>query len=119
MVGKDGCYLFDRGHVQHASRHVFDDLFTTIVETRWRYNVGVCVLIYALSWLVFALAWWLLATLHGDTDLDDDVIANRTSCVAHVTDFQSAFLFSVETQHTIGTASLSSVFLLLCQHLSC
>ena len=39
--------------------------------------------------------------LEGDLDLDTQE-SDHVVCVDNVVDFTSAFLFSVETQHTIG-----------------
>ncbi|GLD75132.1 ATP-sensitive inward rectifier potassium channel 12 [Lates japonicus] len=50
-------------------------------------------------WL--ALTTWVIALLHGDLDnrAGDD---NFTPCVLQVNGFVAAFLFSIETQSTIG-----------------
>ena len=53
----------------------------------------------------FAAIWHLTFWLHGD--LEHENLAKRdkgeyTPCVTEIHDFTSTFLFSVETQHTIG-----------------
>ena len=53
----------------------------------------------------FAAIWHLTFWLHGD--LEPENLAKRedkeyTPCVSQIHDFTSTFLFSVETQHTIG-----------------
>lgn len=73
------------------------DIFTTLVEIRWRVMLLVFSLSYILSWLFFGLCYWLIAYVHGD--IDD--VANKP-CVANVHGFTGAFLFSMETQATIG-----------------
>ncbi|XP_061555773.1 inward rectifier potassium channel 16-like [Phycodurus eques] len=73
------------------------DIFTTLVEIRWRVMLLVFSLAYVLSWLFFGLCYWLIAYVHGDGDGDVD-----GPCVLNVHDFTSAFLFSTETQATIG-----------------
>lgn len=73
------------------------DIFTTLVEIRWRVMLLVFSLSYILSWLFFGLSYWLIAYVHGD--LND--IDNRP-CVENVRSFTAAFLFSMETQATIG-----------------
>ena len=35
-------------------------------------------------------------------DLEEDLSADHQFCVENIKDFTSAFLFSLETQHTIG-----------------
>ena len=51
----------------------------------------------------FAAIWHLTFWLHGD--LEEENLANKEykPCVYEIHDFTSTFLFSVETQHTIGT----------------
>ncbi|KAM8845053.1 inward rectifier potassium channel 16-like [Spinachia spinachia] len=73
------------------------DIFTTLVEIRWRVMFLIFVLSYTLSWIFFGLCFWLIAFAHGDvSDVD------TTPCVENVRGFTGAFLFSMETQATIG-----------------
>ncbi len=55
------------------------------------------------TWLVYALAYYIICWLHGDFDegLPDDWMP----CILEVDGFAAAFLFSLETQHTIGYGS--------------
>lgn len=73
------------------------DIFTTLVEIRWRVMLLVFSLSYILSWLFFGLIYWLIAHVNGDIDNADDDL-----CVANVRGFTGAFLYSMETQATIG-----------------
>eukprot|EP00066_Takifugu_rubripes_P002670 XP_003964741.2 PREDICTED: inward rectifier potassium channel 16 [Takifugu rubripes] len=73
------------------------DIFTTLVEVRWRVMFLFFLLSYTLSWLVFGLIYWLIAYVNGDIDGEE-----RRLCVANVRGFTGAFLFSMETQATIG-----------------
>ncbi|XP_028311080.1 inward rectifier potassium channel 16-like [Gouania willdenowi] len=75
----------------------FIDIFTTLVEIRWRVMFLVFSLSYILSWLFFGLSYWLIAHVHGDT-----VHLDNNPCVENVRGFTAAFLFSMETQATIG-----------------
>ncbi|XP_072771770.1 inward rectifier potassium channel 16-like isoform X2 [Nerophis lumbriciformis] len=75
------------------------DIFTTLVEIRWRVMLLVFSLSYIVSWLFFGLCYWLIAWIHGDDQAAGD------PCVVNVYDFTSAFLFSMETQATIGYGS--------------
>ena len=63
---------------------------------------------FMLSWLVFGFIWWLIAFAHGDYLEENKArMANNTftPCILANENFASAFLFSVETQHTIGYGS--------------
>lgn len=73
------------------------DIFTTLVEIRWRVTLLGFSLSYILSWLFFGLCYWLIAKVHGDID---DV--SNSPCVENVRGFTGAFMFSMETQATIG-----------------
>lgn len=73
------------------------DIFTTLVEIRWRVMFLVFSLSYILSWLFFGLCYWLIAYVHGDADS-----AVSLPCVDNVRGFTGAFLYSMETQATIG-----------------
>lgn len=73
------------------------DIFTTLVEIRWRMMLLIFSLSYILSWLFFGLCYWLIAYVNGDVDnLDNEL------CVANVRGFTGAFMYSMETQATIG-----------------
>ncbi|KAM9843958.1 inward rectifier potassium channel 16-like [Aulostomus maculatus] len=73
------------------------DIFTTLVEIRWRVMLLIFSLSYILSWLFFGLCYWLIAYIHGDVDGE-----SNNPCVDNVRGFTGAFLFSMETQATIG-----------------
>ncbi|XP_044038470.1 inward rectifier potassium channel 16-like [Siniperca chuatsi] len=73
------------------------DIFTTLVEIRWRMMLLIFSLSYILSWLFFGLCYWFIAHVHGDIDNVDNEL-----CVDNVRGFTGAFMFSMETQATIG-----------------
>ncbi|XP_031430431.1 inward rectifier potassium channel 16-like [Clupea harengus] len=77
--------------------HYMVDIYTTLVEIRWRIMFLVFFLAYIMSWLIFGLLYWLIAHVHGDLGEP-----NEAPCVANVHSFTGAFLFSMETQATIG-----------------
>lgn len=92
-----------QGKVAKRRRRYLQDIFTTLVDAQWRWTLLVFALNFLLSWLGFAIIWWLICLTHGD--LDGYQMQNRnngSACVIGVTSFTSCFLFSVETQHTIG-----------------
>ncbi len=70
-------------------------------------------LLFALSfyftWLGFAAIYYLICYVHGDLE-EANLPANQSEsgwspCVLEIEDFASCFLFSLETQHTIGYGS--------------
>ena len=62
---------------------------------------------FVISWLLFGLVWWAVAWAHGDLSATPPSPSFQP-CVVNVNSFTSAFLFSIETQHTIGYGSRAS-----------
>ncbi|XP_023228631.1 G protein-activated inward rectifier potassium channel 3-like [Centruroides sculpturatus] len=102
VVLKNGVVNLSKAHLSKRSQRYLQDIFTTLVDIKWRWNLLVFAMGFILSWLSFALIWWLICMAHGDLDPVDD---NWKPCVESLNSFTSAFLFSVETQHTIGYGS--------------
>ncbi|XP_067088353.1 ATP-sensitive inward rectifier potassium channel 12 [Osmerus mordax] len=101
FVNKNGQCNVRFSHMNEKSQRYISDIFTTCVDIRWRYMFVVFSLVFVVSWLVFGLAFWVIALLHGDMENPgggDGFIP----CVLQVNSFVAAFLFSVETQTTIG-----------------
>ena len=71
------------------------DFFTSIINARWYTIILFFFSMYVFSWILFSCLWTALAYIYNDD-------ATNITCVYHVNDFKSAFLFSVETQTTIG-----------------
>lgn len=97
-------YIRKEGNCNIVFRHVPEewllfvtDIFTTLVEIRWRVMFLIFALSYILSWLFFGIIFWIIALAHGD--IQDE---NIDPCVYEVRSFTAAFLFSLETQTTIG-----------------
>ncbi|XP_074745368.1 inward rectifier potassium channel 16 [Strix uralensis] len=98
-------FLHKDGSCNVYFKHIFGewesyvvDIFTTLVDIKWRHMFVIFSLSYILSWLFFGLVFWLIAIQHGDLFNDEEI----TPCVANVHSFTGAFLFSLETQTTIG-----------------
>ncbi|XP_066522399.1 inward rectifier potassium channel 16 [Hoplias malabaricus] len=96
-VSKDGsCNMIFR-HVPGEWVMYVTDIFTTLVEIRWRVMFLTFALSYILSWLFFGILFYIIALAHGD--LKDPM---KEPCIYEVRSFTAAFLFSLETQTTIG-----------------
>uniref|UniRef100_A0A1B6LZC3 Inward rectifier potassium channel C-terminal domain-containing protein n=1 Tax=Graphocephala atropunctata TaxID=36148 RepID=A0A1B6LZC3_9HEMI len=87
-------------NVSKKHRKYLQDLFTTMVDVQWRYSLFVFSMSFILSWFSFGCIWWLIAITHGD--LESDLPEGWVPCVVNIFGFWSCFLFSVETQSTIG-----------------
>ena len=97
-------YVRKEGNCNVVFRHVPEewllfvtDIFTTLVEIKWRVMFLIFALSYILSWLFFGILFWVIAIAHGD--IRDH---NNDPCMYEVRSFTAAFLFSLETQTTIG-----------------
>ncbi|XP_051959565.1 inward rectifier potassium channel 16-like [Xyrauchen texanus] len=96
-VRKDGrCNMVVR-HVPEQWLLWVTDIFTTLVEIRWRVMFLTFALSYILSWLLFGILFWIIALTHGDMKEP-----TNEPCMYEVRSFTAAFLFSLETQTTIG-----------------
>ncbi|XP_053213545.1 ATP-sensitive inward rectifier potassium channel 12-like [Panonychus citri] len=117
VVLKNGSVNLSKERVEKRSQRYLQDTFTTMVDIQWRWNLLVFSMGFLLSWLGFAVIWYLIAYAHGDMD---GVIpgggggggggsgggsGDKPKCVNGVESFATAFLFSIETQHTIGYGS--------------
>ncbi|XP_061080033.1 inward rectifier potassium channel 2-like [Conger conger] len=91
FVKKDGHCNVQFVNMSEKGQRYLADIFTTCVDIRWRWMMLIFCLSFLLSWLFFGCAFWLVAIFYGSQ-----------KCVANVNSFTSAFLFSVETQTTIG-----------------
>jgi potassium inwardly-rectifying channel subfamily J len=89
------------------------DLFTTLIDAKWRFTFAIFSFNLVTSWTIFASLWYLQAFLYGDIEHYEKVNSSQepdkfiadnphTPCVREVFSFATAFLFSLETQHTIG-----------------
>ncbi|DAA32982.1 TPA: potassium inwardly-rectifying channel, subfamily J, member 6 [Bos taurus] len=98
-VRKDGKCNVHHGNVRETYRYL-TDIFTTLVDLKWRFNLLIFVMVYTVTWLFFGMIWWLIAYIRGDMDHIED--PSWTPCVTNLNGFVSAFLFSIETETTIG-----------------
>lgn len=106
-VLKNGeCNVLKKSSLSKRRLRYLQDIFTTLVDTKWRWTLLVFTLGFMMSWLFYAGIYWLIAFTHGDFDhLEED---GWTPCVENLFSFASCFLFSVETQHTIGYGGRST-----------
>ncbi|XP_007907677.1 G protein-activated inward rectifier potassium channel 2 [Callorhinchus milii] len=98
-VRKDGKCNVHHGNVRERYRYL-TDIFTTLVDLKWRFNLVIFVMVYTSTWLFFGMLWWLICYMRGDMDHLED--SDWVPCVRNLNGFVSAFLFSIETETTIG-----------------
>ncbi|XP_067848491.1 G protein-activated inward rectifier potassium channel 2 [Heptranchias perlo] len=98
-VRKDGKCNVHHGNVRERYRYL-TDIFTTLVDLKWRFNLLIFVMVYTTTWLFFGMIWWIIAYIRGDLNHIGD--SSWVPCVNNLNGFVSAFLFSIETETTIG-----------------
>ncbi|XP_033479260.1 ATP-sensitive inward rectifier potassium channel 12-like [Epinephelus lanceolatus] len=114
FVKKNGQCNVVFNNMEDKPRRYLADIFTTCVDIRWRYLLLIFTTTFLLSWLVFGLIFWGVALAHGDFnpripvkegDPQNNVEDGKDEwrpCILHIQGFIGAFLFSIETQTTIG-----------------
>jgi len=125
IIAKGGQCNLTLDNVPRKRMQFYKDLFTTAVDMKWRYTFSAFVSAFFISWLIFTVFYWITAVYRGDTMTEHlpsglhsiesgrcDSTDNVTHpdgcwqpCVLACYDFTSYFLFSMETQHTIGYGS--------------
>ncbi|CAL8389426.1 G protein-activated inward rectifier potassium channel 1 [Gadus morhua] len=100
FVDKNGRCNVQHGNLGGETSRYLSDLFTTLVDLKWRWNLFIFILTYTVAWLFMASMWWVIAYIRGDLHRTHD--DKYTPCVANVYNFPSAFLFFIETEATIG-----------------
>lgn len=80
-----------RSRLIPRTRYV-QDIFTTILDARWKWMFTFFIVVYLFSWVLFATVWWLIYQMRK--------VANE--CIIGVKNWSTAFLYSLETQQTIG-----------------
>lgn len=105
-VFKNGDCNILHSRISRRRLRFLQDIFTTLVDIQWRWTLIVFALAFFISWLGFALIWWLIAFTHGDLEPEHlpmhQAEADWNPCVLNIHGFTSCYLFSIETQHTIG-----------------
>ncbi|XP_058057430.1 G protein-activated inward rectifier potassium channel 3-like [Anopheles bellator] len=104
VIFKQGDCNVIQGNMAKRRRRYLQDIFTTLVDIQWRWTLFVFACSFILSWLGFGAIWYLIALSHGDIQAVGVLIADESHkpCVTYIYGFTSAFLYSLETQHTIG-----------------
>ncbi|ODN02309.1 Inward rectifier potassium channel irk-1, partial [Orchesella cincta] len=99
-VSKDGTCNFLPTHVEKQGRKFMTDIFTTLLEVKWRWTLTIFCIVYFGSWTIFALLWYAILYYHGD--IQNFEKESWEPCITGIQNFTEAFLFSVETQQTTG-----------------
>ncbi|KAM8897560.1 ATP-sensitive inward rectifier potassium channel 1b [Spinachia spinachia] len=102
LVGKDGRCNIEFGNIKYRNHLGYVvDFWTTFVEIRWRFVLLLFVASFIGSWFVFSLLWYWIAKSNGDLT-GQNRTEGHVRCVDNMDGLTTAFLYSLETQTTIG-----------------
>uniref|UniRef100_A0A8C6XKP6 G protein-activated inward rectifier potassium channel 3 n=1 Tax=Naja naja TaxID=35670 RepID=A0A8C6XKP6_NAJNA len=101
-VTKVGKCKVNLGNIQEKKRFL-SDIFTTIVDLKYRWFLFIFSMCYIITWVVFGVMYYLDAWIRDDVNHIGD--AEWKACIENIDNFISALLFSVESQRTIGYGS--------------
>ncbi|KAK2912719.1 ATP-sensitive inward rectifier potassium channel 1-like [Channa argus] len=102
LVGKDGRCNIAYGNIKYANHYAFvADFWTTLVEIQWRYVLLFFIGSFTITWFLFALLWYWIAKNNGDLYWQNPS-SDHKPCIWGVWGLTTAFLYSLETQTTIG-----------------
>ncbi|XP_066140668.1 inward rectifier potassium channel 4-like isoform X2 [Euwallacea fornicatus] len=80
--------------------------YEKLVDSSWAFTLSTFLTVLFLSWTCFAIFYWLICFTHGDFEPNHlpefQHEYNFKPCIYDMRDFSSAFLFSMEAQHTVG-----------------
>lgn len=68
VVLKNGAINVNKENVERRHQRYLQDTFTTMVDIQWRWNLLVFAMGFILSWLGFAVVWWVICIAHGDLE---------------------------------------------------
>lgn len=100
VVSKDGHNNIRIDNVDGMVKLYLHDLWTTVVDMKWRYKLSLFVSTFFTTWFFFGMLFYLIAMAHND--LNTNQASNHTPCVMNVATLTGAYLFSLESQTTIG-----------------
>ncbi|XP_049448759.1 ATP-sensitive inward rectifier potassium channel 15 [Epinephelus fuscoguttatus] len=100
IVSKDGHNNVRIDNVEGMVKLYLHDIWTTVVDMKWRYKLTLFASTFVMTWFIFGVLFYFIGM--GNGDFEADLANNHTSCVMNVETLTGAFLFSLESQTTIG-----------------
>lgn len=67
LVKKNGELKVLAKNVPGKTRRYLADIFTTMIDLRWKWVMLIFASSYIISWTMFGFIWWLLAILRGSS----------------------------------------------------
>ncbi|XP_029925167.1 ATP-sensitive inward rectifier potassium channel 15 [Myripristis murdjan] len=100
IVSKDGHNNVRIDNVEGMVKLYLHDIWTTVVDMKWRYKLTLFASTFVMTWFIFGVIFYFIGM--GNGDFDGVLHSNHTPCVSNVETLTGAFLFSLESQTTIG-----------------
>lgn len=100
IVSKDGHNNVRIDNVEGMVKLYLHDIWTTVVDMKWRYKLTLFASTFVMTWFFFGVIFYFISM--GNGDFEEMLPANYTPCVVNAKTLTGAFLFSLESQTTIG-----------------
>lgn len=100
IVSKDGHNNVRIDNVEGMVKLYLHDIWTTVVDMKWRYKLTLFASTFVMTWFIFGVIFYFIGM--GNGDFEAGLSSNHTPCVMNVGTLTGAFLFSLESQTTIG-----------------
>ncbi|XP_026865872.1 ATP-sensitive inward rectifier potassium channel 1-like [Electrophorus electricus] len=102
LVTKNGHCNTEYGKMRYSAWFAFmQDTWSTFVELRWYSFTLLYVSSFIFSWFIFTLIWYWVARDNGDLWYQNPP-SNHSYCILNMYDLTTSYLYSLETQLTIG-----------------
>ncbi len=66
LVEKNGDCNILHTHLKYKKFRFLSDMYTTLIDLSWGHVLLLLTLTYLISWFFFAVAWYMVAWIHGD-----------------------------------------------------
>lgn len=100
IVSKDGHNNVRIDNVEGMVKLYLHDIWTTVVDMKWRYKLTLFASTFVMTWFIFGVLFYFIGM--GNGDFKAGLNSTHTPCVTNVQTLTGAFLFSLESQTTIG-----------------
>ncbi|CAL8397605.1 unnamed protein product [Boreogadus saida] len=100
IVSKDGHNNVRIDNVEGMVKLYLHDIWTTVVDMKWRYKLTLFASTFVMTWFFFGVIFYFISM--GNGDFEAVLPSNHTPCVENAKTLTGAFLFSLESQTTIG-----------------
>ena len=95
LVNKNGKVHLRSSNIPQKRERFLADFFTSFIDAKWRWVFALYAVGFLFSWSFFGTVYFLIFWFRRKYD-------SGVVCVENVDSWTSAFLFSVESQTTIG-----------------